>query len=128
MTRKVFAPLIILVLVLGGIVLCFFNIKSSKEAVSVDITNVAYCEDVLSQMSNEVTSQTTSVEEVIDFSNSFLLYNFAEEQIAIFYKIRSINQKRFINITGNIIQSYHIIPNIFHLSGKYIGFYFLYII
>ena len=104
MTRKVFAPLIILVLVLGGIVLCFFNIKSSKEAVSVDITNVAYCEDVLSQMSNEVTSQTTSVEEVIDFSNSFLLYNFAEEPIAIFYKIAPVGYAIYDFTNGIVLQ------------------------
>ena len=74
------------------------------EAVSVDITNVAYCEDVLSQMSNEVTSQTTSVEEVIDFSNSFLLYNFAEEPIAIFYKIAPVGYAIYDFTNGIVLQ------------------------
>lgn len=75
---------------LCGIILCFSSIHLSAQTFSVDITNSAYCEDVLAQMYHEATPRTVSDEGIIDFSNSFLLYNFAEEPIAIFYKLAPV--------------------------------------
>lgn len=95
---------IILIGLLGGIILCFSSINLSKKAVLEDITNSAYCEDVLLQMSHEVTPQTMSAEEVIDFSNSFLLYNFAEEPIAIFYKIVPVGYAIYDFTNGIVLQ------------------------
>ena len=95
---------IILIGLLCGIILCFSSIKLSKKAVLADITNSAYCEDVLAQMSYEVNAQTMSAEEVIDFSNSFLLYNFAEEPIAIFYKIAPVGYAIYDFTNGIVLQ------------------------
>lgn len=104
MTRKIFVPLIIFVLVLCGTVLCISSIHLSEKAVSVDITNSAYCKDVLVQISHQVNAQTMPAEEVIDFSNSFLLYNFAEEPIAIFYKIVPVGYAIYDFTNGIVLQ------------------------
>ena len=89
---------------LGCVILCFWSISLSKKAVLADITNSAYCADVLAQMSYEVNAQTTSAKDVIDFSNSFLLYNFAEEPIAIFYKLAPVGYAIYDFTNGIVLQ------------------------
>lgn len=91
--------LIIFMLVAAILSACSY--KSMKGA---DITNSAYCADVLSQMSHEVTTQTMLAEEVIDFSNNFPLYNFAEEPIAIFYKLVPVGYAIYDFTNGIVLQ------------------------
>ena len=104
MTRKIFVPLITFILVLLVLVLCFSKIQVSEKIVSVDITDSVYCEDVLVQIAHQVTRQTMSPEEVIDFSNSFPLYNFTDEPIAIFYKLNPIGYAIYDFTNGLVLQ------------------------
>lgn len=104
MTRKRFVILITFILVIYGMIRCFSYISFSKKAVSVDITNAAYCKDVLEQTSHQATPETASPEEVMDFSNSFLLYNFAEKPIAIFYKLDPVGYVIYDFTNGIVLQ------------------------
>lgn len=104
MTRKIFVPIITFILVLLVFVLYFFKIQLSEKVVSVDIADSVYCEDVLVQISPQATQQTISPEEVIDFSNSFPLYNFTEEPIAIFYKLNPIGYAIYDFTNGLVLQ------------------------
>ena len=104
MTRKRFVLLITFILVVYGMIRCFSYINFSKKAVSVDITNAVYCKDVMEQISHQVNVQIMSAEEVIDFSNSFLLYNFTEKPIAIFYKLTPVGYAIYDFTNGIVLQ------------------------
>lgn len=73
-------------------------------ATDVDITQETYCEDVLLQMSHGFYVQPLNAGDTINISNSFLLYNFIEEPIAIFYKIDPIGYAIYDYRNGIVLQ------------------------
>lgn len=77
---------------------------SAKASTEVDITQQSYCQDVLLQISQYPSLRMMAEEDMIDTSQSFLLYNFAEEPIAIFYKLAPIGYAIYDYQNGIVLE------------------------